>query len=80
MIFRDLITYIEWDILSSFGEHYNLLDCQLLLVEQFPSGIYIDPDQVKNEEEFGGPEVRSKFTGDTKVVLNGGFLFCCLPL
>ena len=65
LIFRDLITYIEWDNLSSFGEHYNLLDCQLLLVEQFPSGIYIDPDQVKNEEEFGGPEVRSKFTSDT---------------
>lgn len=65
LIFRDLITYFEWDILSSFGEHYNLLDCQLLLVEQFPSGIYIDPDQVKNEEEFGGPEVRSKFTSDT---------------
>lgn len=42
-----------------------MLDCQLLLVEQFPSGIYIDPDQVKNEEEFGGPEVRSKFTSDT---------------
>ena len=42
-----------------------MLDCQLLLVEQFPSGIYIDPDQVKNVEEFGGPEVRSKFTSDT---------------
>ncbi|PFX22606.1 Phosphatidylinositol-glycan biosynthesis class X protein [Stylophora pistillata] len=57
---RDLITYIKWDILSSFGEHYNLLDCQLLLVEKFPSGVYIDPDQLKNEVEFGGPEVLFK--------------------
>lgn len=44
--------------MSNFDDHSNQLDCQLLLVEHFPSGIYIDPDQIKNEVEFGGPEVR----------------------
>lgn len=57
-ILRDLVAYVEWDVFSSFGDHSNLHDCQLLLVEQFPSGIYIDPDKIKNEVEFGGPEVR----------------------
>lgn len=56
-ILRDLVTYVEWDI-SSFSHHSDLQDCELLLVEQFPSGIYVDPDQIKNEAEFGGPEVR----------------------
>lgn len=54
---RDLVTFVEWDILSNFDDDSNQLDCQLLLVEHFPSGIYIDPDQIKNEVEFGGPEV-----------------------
>jgi len=49
---------VEWDILSNFDDDSNQLDCQLLLVERFPSGIYVDPDQIKNEVEFGGPEVR----------------------
>ena len=49
---------MEWDILSNFDDDSNQLDCQILLVEHFPSGIYIDPDQIKNEVQFGGPEVR----------------------
>lgn len=57
-ILRDLVTNVEWDILSSVGDHSNLLDCQLLLIEEFPSGIFIDPDQIKNAVEFSGPEVR----------------------
>ena len=48
---------MEWDVISS--DHSDLQDCQLLLVEHFPSGIYIDLDQIKNEEKFGGPEVRN---------------------
>lgn len=54
---RDLITYVEWTVSDS--GHSDLQDCQLLLVEYFPSGVYVDPDQIKNEEEFGGPEVRT---------------------
>ncbi|CAH3036973.1 unnamed protein product [Porites lobata] len=52
---RDLTTYVEWTVSGS--SHSDLQDCQLLLVEYFPSGVYVDPDQIKNEEEFGGPEV-----------------------
>ncbi|KAL9956852.1 hypothetical protein ACROYT_G038397 [Oculina patagonica] len=59
---RDLVTFVEWDVFSSYVAHSNPLDCQLLMVEQFPSGIYIDPDQIKNEVEFGGPEVLSTET------------------
>ena len=55
---RDLVTFVEWDIPSIFDDDSNKLDCQLLLVEHFPSGIYIDPDQIKHEVQFGGPEVR----------------------
>ena len=51
---------MEWDILNNSDGDSNQLDCQLLLVEHFPSGIYIDPDQIKNEVQFGGPEVRFK--------------------
>lgn len=54
---RDLVTFVEWDIPSIFDDDSNKLDCQLLLVEHFPSGIYIDPDQIKHEVQFGGPEV-----------------------
>lgn len=54
---RDLTTSVEW-MVSGSG-HSDLQDCQLLLVEYFPSGVYVDPDQIKNEEEFGGPEVRT---------------------
>ena len=50
---------MEWDLsLSSLRSHFDVQDCQLLLVEHFPSGIYVDPDQIKDGEEFGGPEVR----------------------
>ncbi|KAJ7382591.1 hypothetical protein OS493_033948 [Desmophyllum pertusum] len=59
---RDLVTNVEWDILSSVGDHSNLLDCQLLLIEELPSGIFIDVDQIKNAVEFGGPEVLSTET------------------
>ena len=55
---RDLTTYVEWMVSGS--SHSDLQDCQLLLVEHFPSGVYVDPDQIKNEEEFGGPEVRNR--------------------
>ena len=55
---RDLVTFVEWDIPSNFYDDSNKLDCQLLLVEHFPRGIYIDPDQINNEVQFGGPEVR----------------------
>ena len=48
---------MEWTLSGS--SHSDLQDCQLLLVEYFPSGVYVDPDQIKNEEEFGGPEVRT---------------------
>ena len=54
---RDLTTYVEWTVSGS--SHSDLQDCQLLLVEYFPSGVYVDPDQIKNEEEFDGPEVRT---------------------
>ena len=54
---RDLTTYVEWTVSDS--GHSDLQDCQLLLVEYFPSGVYVDPDLIKNEEEFGGPEVRT---------------------
>ena len=54
---RDLTTYVEWMVSGS--SHSDLQDCQLLLVEYFPSGVYVDPDHIKNEEEFGGPEVRT---------------------
>lgn len=54
---RDLVTYVEWNILSKFDDDSDQQDCQLLLVEHLPSGICIDPDQIKNEEQFGGPEV-----------------------
>lgn len=57
---RDLVTYVEWDLsLSSLRSHFDVQDCQLLLVEHFPSGIYVDPDQIKDGEEFGGREVFS---------------------
>ena len=59
MNLRDVVTYVEWDV-SSFSDHTNLKDCQLLLVEHVPRGIYIDPDQIRNGEEFGGPKVRIK--------------------
>ena len=55
---RDLTTYVEWMVSGS--SHSDLQDCQLLLVEHFPSGVYVDPDQIKNEEEFGGPLVRNR--------------------
>ena len=54
---RNLTTYVEWTVSDS--GHSDLQDCQLLLVEYFPSGVYVDPDQIKNEAEFGGPEVRT---------------------
>ena len=54
---RDLTTYVEWTVSGS--SHSDLQDCQLLLVEYFPSGVYVDPDHIKNEEEFGDPEVRT---------------------
>ena len=73
---RDLVTYVEWNILSKFDDDTDQLDCQLLLVEHLPSGIYIDPDQIKNEEQFGGPEVRF----DTKhKLLSTSFIGASLP-
>ena len=47
---RDLATYLEWTVSGS--SHSDLQDCKLLLVEYFPSGVYVHPDQIKNEEEF----------------------------
>lgn len=56
---RDLVTYLEWDV-SRFIDHADPKNCTFLLVEHFPSGLYIDQDQVRNGEEFGGPKVLSK--------------------
>lgn len=63
---RDLTTYVEWTVSGS--GHSDLKDCQLLLVEYFPRGVYVDPDQIKNEEEFGGPEVRNSSENFSKLM------------
>ena len=67
---------MKWDILSNSDYHSDQLDCQILLVEHFPSGIYIDPDQIKNEAEFGGPEVR--FNSKLRL-LHASFIGTSLP-
>ncbi|XP_068762632.1 phosphatidylinositol-glycan biosynthesis class X protein-like isoform X2 [Montipora capricornis] len=56
---RDLLTYVEWDInnIASNSEHKS---CHLLLLEHLPNGIYVDPDQIRSGEEFGGPQVFSR--------------------
>lgn len=69
---RDLVTFVEWDIPSNFDDDSNKLDCQLLLVEHFPSGIYIDPDQIKNKVQFGGPEVLTTETINVESLAHHG--------
>lgn len=56
---RDVLTNIEWD-LSSLTTGFDVKNCQLLLLEHLPNGIYVDPDQIRNGEEFGGPQVFSR--------------------
>ncbi|XP_068762631.1 uncharacterized protein [Montipora capricornis] len=71
---RDLLTYVEWDInnIASNSEHKS---CHLLLLEHLPNGIYVDPDQIRSGEEFGGPQgQRSQLenqTGDSTKLDNG---------
>ena len=54
---RDLLTYVEWDI-NNIASNSDLKNCHLLLLEHLPNGIYVDPDQIRSGEEFGGPQVR----------------------
>lgn len=56
---RDLLTYVEWDI-NNIASNSDLKNCHLLLLEHLPNGIYVDPDQIRSGEEFGGPQVFSR--------------------
>ena len=65
-----MITEVEWDI-SELHFSNASTSCQLLLVENLPSGLYVDLDEVQNGVDFGGPKV----CGYLRFIL-----LCCCPI
>ena len=53
--FRDLISRVRFPELKSKG--FQEVTCKLLLIEDIPSGLYVDLDQVASLHDFGSPVV-----------------------
>ncbi|XP_071949213.1 phosphatidylinositol-glycan biosynthesis class X protein-like [Antedon mediterranea] len=51
---RNVTTTVRLNMMDNISSNFT---CHILMIDHIPSGAFVDPDQLKNRIDFGGPQV-----------------------